>query len=451
MRSRLALLVLLALPLALAAGEPAALLKATADTGAYDTLKALTTEIGPRLAGSPADHRAHAWAAARLRALGLQVRTEEVPLARTWIRGVSKATLGTTPLRLAQHAWSPSTRGPLAAPLALVPARNAFSLQGLDLKGRIVLAGEPTRDLDPPMMAPPLRLGPAAPESHGFPLTQALPALQKAGVRAVLLDAGKTGDALNMDGSPLPDQALDLPVAFVAHGDYLRLAAAAEKGESLDLELGGTFGPAGHTLNTVAELRGSERPAEAVLLGAHLDSWDLGTGATDNGAGVAAVMEAARLLTTLGAKPRRTVRFVLFGGEEQGYLGSAAYAKAHGEELPKLSAVFVMDTGAGAVDAVALQGRTAVLPVLTPLLEPLKALGVVDTDLRNEGGTDHIPFHRAGVPAFCLEQRQHSYARDHHAETDTLDKVDPGELQQCAVVLAWLGWQVADLPGMLPR
>lgn len=444
-------LLLLLLPLLLTAGEPRDLLKATADTGAYEILKALTTEIGPRLAGSKADHRAHAWAAARLKALGLDVRTEEVPMARTWTRGAAKASLDGAPIRLAQHAWSPATKGAITAPLALVPTKAAFSLQGLDLKGRIVLAGEPARDLDPPMMAAPLRLGPAAPESHGFPLPQALPALIKAGARAVLLDAGKSDEALNMDGSPLAGQALDLPVAFVPHGDYLRLAAAAAKGRDLTLELGGAFGPAGHTLNTFAELRGTERPDEAVILGAHLDSWDLGTGATDNGAGVAAVMEAARLLVSQGAKPRRTVRFILFGGEEQGYLGSAAYAKAHAAQLPQVSAVFVMDTGAGAVDAVALQGRAAVLPVLTPILEPLKPLGVVDTDLRVEGGTDHIPFHQAGVPAFCLEQRQHSYARDHHAETDTLDKVRPEELQQCAVVLAWLGWQVADLPGMLPR
>ena len=439
------------LPFLLAAGEPKDLLKATGGTGAFETLKALTTEIGPRLAGSPADQKAHAWAAARLRALGLEVRTEEVPLGRTWVRGAAKASLGGTPLRLAQHAWTPATPGTVVAPLVLLPAQKAFSLQGQDLKGRIILGGEPDQHLDPPMMVPPLRLGPPAPEPHGFPMGQALPALVQAGAAALLLDAGKSDDALNMDGTPAIARNAELPIAFVAHRDYVRLTEAAATGAPLSLELGGTFGPAGRTYNTYADLKGSERPDEFVLLGAHLDSWDLGTGATDNGAGVAAVMEAARLLVAQGARPRRTLRFILFGGEEQGYLGSAAYAKAHKDQLPKVSAVFVMDTGGGAVDGVALQGRTAVVPVLTPLLEPLQALGVVDSDLRQENGTDHIPFHNAGVPAFCLEQRQHTYARDHHAETDTLDKVRPEEVQQCALVMAWLGWRVADLPGMLPR
>ncbi len=441
----------LLLPVLLTAGEPSDLLKATSGTGAFETLKALTEEIGPRLAGSPADHRAHAWAAARLKALGLEVRTEKVPMARTWTRGKASASLGGKPVRLVQHAWTPATGGPVQAPLVLLPLRQAFAVQDLPLKGAVVLAGEPAPSLDPMMMVPPLRLGPPKPEPHGFPLEQALPALQRAGVRAVLVDAGKSEEALNMDGSALVPSAAELPIAFVAHGDYVRLAEAAGQGRSLDLELGGTFGPAGHTLNTIAELRGEQQPEASVILGAHLDSWDLGTGATDNGAGVAAVMEAARLLVAQGARPKRTLRFILFGGEEQGYLGSLAYVRAHPDQLPKVSAAFILDTGAGAVDAVALQGRAAVLPVLAPLLEPLKPLGVVDTDLRIEGGSDHIPFHQAGVPAFCLEQRQHTYARDHHAETDTLDKVRPAEVQQCAVVMAWLGWKVADLPAPLPR
>ncbi len=177
------------------------------------------------------------------------------------------------------------------------------------------------------------------------------------------------------------------------------------------LRLEGQLGPPATCVNTVADLVGREEPDELVVLGAHLDSWDLGTGATDNGAGAGAVIEAARLLARSGARPRRTIRFVLFSGEEQGLLGSKAYLEAHRGELDRHSAVFIMDTGAGRIDAVALQGRREVEAVMKQVLAPLRELGVVDTDLRLEDDTDHIPFDAAGLPAFCVEQVQHDYSR----------------------------------------
>lgn len=448
MRSLRAALLLAAT--CLQAGEPAAILKALDQRGAYETVSALTREIGPRLVGSPAEARAHAWAAARFKAMGLTVGTEVIPMARTWTRGTAQAHLGTEALPVAQCAWTPGTKGPVEGPLVLLEA-GKLPQDLRALRGRIVLAGAPSPVLDPPQMRPPLRLGPPPPEPPGLPLRRLLPELKRAGVLAILQDAAKSGEQLNMDGDIDNAPGRSLPMAFVPHGAYARLAAAAAEGRRLRLELGGTFGPPGRTHNTVAELRGTERPGEVVILGAHLDSWDLAPGALDNGAGVAAVMEAARILSALPARPRRTVRFVLFGGEEVGFLGSAAHAARVVRERTPVSAVFVMDTGAGAVDGVALQGRAAVLPVMEPILAPLKPLGVVDSDLREETGTDHLPFHQAGIPAFCLEQRQHTYARDHHSTQDTLDKVDPAELQQCAVVMAWLGWHVAELPERLPR
>ncbi len=446
---RIALAALLAGAL-LGAGTPKDLLKGTDQRGAFAMLQSLTTEVGPRLTGSPQDAAAHAWAAARFKALGLTVRTEEIALARTWARGREEARLGEHAFRVAQIAWTPGTPGRLAAPLALLPlAQTRGDLSAY--KGCIVLGGEPSLDLDPPQMRPPLRL-PQPPPSHpDFPAGRMLPALAKAGALAVLMDAGKSGEHLNMDGDALKPKGPELPAAFVPHGEYIRLVEAAARGAHLELLLGGAFGPAGHTYNTIAELRGRDLPQELVILGAHIDSWDLAAGAMDNGAGVASVMEAARLLTSLEATPRRTIRFALFSGEEQGYLGSAAHVAQNRKDLPKISAVFVMDTGGGAVDAVALQGRKKVEATMLKVVEPLRPLGVFDTDLRVETGTDHIPFDAAGVPAFCLEQRQHTYARDHHSAGDTLDKVDPAELQQCAIVMAWLGWSVADLPAMLPR
>jgi hypothetical protein len=429
----------------LAAQDPGAALLKPQPPQAFATLKELTTTIGPRLTGSPQERAAHAWALARFKALGLETGQLSFPLAHTWTRGAAKASLQGRPIRLAQWGWTPPTAGTLTAPLVLLRTPEDVARLKDRLKGAIVLAGGPATRLDPPEMAPPLKEHRAAEPEDGFPIEELLPALKAAGVLAVLTDTGKSGGLLNMN-SPWKLEPGGLPIAFVAHPDYARLCAAKAP---LRLELGGDFGPAGEGHITWAELRGVKHPDECVILGAHLDSWDLATGATDNGAGAAAVLEAARLLVKSGVKPDRGIRFVLFGGEEQGFLGSIAYAKA--VPLDKISAVFVMDTGAGAINGFALQHRPEAAKALMPLLEPLRKLGVTETDLRDEGGTDHLPFDRAGVPAFCAEQIQHDYAAIHHSQADTLAHVPPSELEQAARVMAYTALRVADLPGLLPR
>jgi hypothetical protein len=366
-------------------------------------------------------------------------------LAHAWTRGAAKASLDGHAIRLAQWGWTPPTAGAITAPLVLLRTKEDVARSGDRLKGAIVLAGGPVKRLDPPEMNPPLRLKRRPEPEEDFPIEELLPALKAAGAVAVLADSGKSKGLLNVNCTWKLDPE-GLPIAFVAHGDYARLCAARRP---MSLELGGQFGGPTQGLDTWAEIKGSEHPEACVILGAHLDSWDLATGATDNGAGVAALMEAARLLKQSGAKPKRSIRFVLFGGEELGFLGSAAYAKA--AALDKVSAVFVMDTGAGAINGFALQDRPEAAKVLMPLLGPLKRLGVTETDLRSEGGTDHLPFDQAGVPAFCAEQIQHDYAAIHHSEADTLAHVRPGELEQAAQVMAFTALKVADLPGMLPR
>ncbi|HJU83059.1 MAG TPA: M20/M25/M40 family metallo-hydrolase [Holophagaceae bacterium] len=447
--------ITLALPflaLGLLAGDPSEAILAQRDPAAMMAdLTHLTEAIGPRLTGSARDHEAHAWALRRFRELGLATHREAFPLAQTWHRGPASARLlGDHPreVRVAQWGWTPGTRGPVTGPLVVVKDPRAVDGMKERLRGAIVLLGEPAEELDPMMMRPPLRLPEPPHHGGGFPAEIVAAKLKAAGALAILRDAGKSGEHLNM-ASPDPLDAVPLPAAFVPHGAYADLVAA--EGARLSLRLEGDFGPAGRSFNTVAELKGSSKPDEVVLLGAHLDSWDLGTGATDNGSGAMAVLEAARILSGLKERPARTIRFVLFGGEEQGYLGSEAYAKVHQAELPRFSGVFVMDTGAGAIDAWALQGRAQVAKVLEPELAPLKAIGVTETDLRNEADTDFEPFDHAGVPAFCAEQKQHGYAVDHHGETDTLDKVIPAELKQASVVLAYTAWRVAQLPALLPR
>jgi Zn-dependent M28 family amino/carboxypeptidase len=202
----------------------------------------------------------------------------------------------------------------------------------------------------------------------------------------------------------------------------------------------------------VAEILGTERPDEFVILGAHLDSWDLGTGATDNGTGSMAVLEAARALQKSGFKPKRTIRFVLFTGEEQGLNGSKEYVKKHKDELPKISGVLVHDTGTGKVLTVGLMGNYNVQETMHRVLYPLaEPAGIMEPTLRSEGGSDHIPFDEAGVPGFWCVQDPVDYDKTHHSQADTLDRVRWDELTQGAEVLAVFAYNTAQLPEMLPR
>ena len=439
----------LAMTAVLAAGDPGAALLKPQPLQAFAALKELTTEIGPRLEGSPQAQAAHAWALARFKALGLETGQMSFPLAHTWTRGAAKASLGGHAIRLAQWGWTPPTAGAITVPMVLLRAKEDVARLKDQLKGAIVLAGPPNAHLDPPEMNAPLRQNYFPITDPEFPIEELTPALKAAGALAILTDAGKSKGLLNVN-CPWKLEPGGLPIASVAHPDYEKLCAPLKEGKApLTLALGGDFGPAGGGQDTWGEIMGANHPEECVILGAHLDSWDLATGATDNGAGAAAVLEAARLLVEMGAKPDRTIRFILFGGEEQGYLGSIAYART--QPLKGVSAVFVMDTGAGSINAFALQGRPEAAKALLPLLAPLRALGVTETDLRSEGGTDHVPFDQLGVPAFCAEQVQHDYAAIHHSEADTLAHAHPGELEQAAQVMAYTTLSVADLPAMLPR
>jgi Zn-dependent M28 family amino/carboxypeptidase len=204
--------------------------------------------------------------------------------------------------------------------------------------------------------------------------------------------------------------------------------------------------------NTVAEIPGSEKPDEVVIIGGHLDSWDLGTGATDNGTGSTAVLEAARALMKSGLKPKRTIRFVLFTGEEQGLNGSRAYVKAHKDELAKVSGVLVHDTGTGKVLTIGLMGNYNVRETIDHAIYPLgRAVGLAEPTLRSEGGSDHVPFDEAGVPGFWSVQEVADYDRMHHSQADTLDHVRWDNLTEGAQVLAVFAYNVAQLPELLPR
>jgi Zn-dependent M28 family amino/carboxypeptidase len=203
--------------------------------------------------------------------------------------------------------------------------------------------------------------------------------------------------------------------------------------------------------NTVAEITGTEHPGQVVVLGGHLDSWDLGTGTTDNGTGAMTVLEAARVIAQSGVKPKRTIRFILFSGEEEGLLGSRAYAAAHAAEADSIQAVLVLDNGTGAITGQALQGRDDLERLWAELLAPVASLGADSVRSASKSGTDHLSFLPYGVPGFNFDQIVRGYNHTHHSQTDTFDHAVEGDLKQAAAVMAVTAVELANLREMLPR
>jgi carboxypeptidase Q len=290
--------------------------------------------------------------------------------------------------------------------------------------------------------------------------------LRAEGAVCMLSDSAKPHGLIVTNGS-WPSEARDgnrpaepMPSLNLSHETYAMLYRLATSKDGpkpkVEVEITNTFIPGPITVyNTVGEIVGSEKPDEFVVIGAHLDSWDLGTGATDNGTGSCTVLEAARTLGALakqGIKPKRTVRFVLFTGEEQGLHGSKQYVARHKDEMAKTSACLVHDTGTGKVLGLAMQGRTKVRDVLEPELVSLKEVdGWKGLNMRNQGGTDHLSFDSVGVPGFACDQDTDEYRLTHHTQTDTYDHVKIPNIVQGAQVMSVAVMRIANLPDMLPR
>jgi hypothetical protein len=254
------------------------------------------------------------------------------------------------------------------------------------------------------------------------------------------------------------------PTVVVAPEAYNRLARLVERGPAprvaLDLEVR-LDESSPDASNVIAEIPGGRRREEMVMLGAHLDSWHGGTGATDNAAGCAVVMEAARILRTLGLRNDRTIRLALWSGEEQGLLGSRAYVHEHFADPitmtlrpahARLSAYFNLDNGTGRIRGIYLQGNDAARPIFEAWLGPFRDLGVGVVTLRNTGRTDHRPFDSVGLPAFQFVQDPVDYTtRTHHSDMDVYDRVQAGDLMQAAAVMASTVYHAANSERMLPR
>ncbi|MFQ5694863.1 MAG: M20/M25/M40 family metallo-hydrolase [Terriglobia bacterium] len=452
---------------ALAAADRQILTEIADHSQQMENLQYLTDRIGPRLTGSDALKRANQWTAERFRDYGLSnVHLESFTIAHSCKRGYTRArVVAPASIRLIGLAagWSPNTEGAARGPLVYVKADKVEELEAYrgKLRGAIVIAAEP-----PPRIRVAERpVHPREPRPRfDFAARRRFWAKRDAifkeeGVLAVLRGSNKGFGLHAMSAASRDYQPAAVPTAFLAPESYDLLWRLLQEEQPVEVEVaieGVEFseGPV-EVYNTVAEIPGSEKPEEVILLGAHIDSWDLGTGATDNGTGVSVVLEAARALQKLqkfGLKPKRTIRFLLFSGEEQGLNGSRAYLEAHKDEMSKVSAILVHDSGTGRVETIGLNGNAQTYDVLTEALAPLRSMiALQDLNLRTVRGSDHTSFNRVGVPGFfCLQERA-TYRQTHHSQADTFDKVVKDDIINGAQVMAVFAYNVAQLDDLLPR
>lgn len=467
----------------------------------------LADRIGGRLTNSPAMRQAETWAMSQLKSWGLRnVRKDGFAFGRGWsivsstVRMTSPRTIVLTAIPV---AWTPGTNGPLSAPIIVAPMKRERDFEAWrgKLAGKIVLVSLPN-DGSEPDEAPFKRLQPDDlmkmdkyhepdydPEAIekfikrvGF--SAKLDAFLKAeGALAWVRMAYRDGKLVHGEGyNYRVGKTPALPGIELAAEDYRRLARIAKTGTVPTLEINShvQFDDSDvNAYNILAEIPGTGGGTEYVMAGAHLDSWVAGDGAADNGAGSSVVLEAARILAASGVKPKRTIRFVLWAGEEQGLLGSMAYVEKYlakraplpGDDglagfwrwryrfpitpLPghkDLAAYFNIDNGSGRVHGIYAEGNAAATPILHDWLQPFAGMGASKVVAASTGGTDHVFMQSVGIPAYQFIQDPLDYSsRVHHSSIDTFDHLKADDMRQAAVVLAGVLLQAANSAKPLPR
>ena len=406
-----------------------------------ENLRRLTDEIGGRVSGSPEMAKAVEWGVGAFRAAGVEVHTEKYMLPVAWKEGDTRMeVLGPVklPLRFVSVGLSPATSpGGINENVVDVGYGEEadFSKAGSSLKGSILLVhsdiGTTWADLFDEYIRP----------------TGIIDRSLKAGAAAILWMGARERLVLYRHTNATDGELERIPQAVIAREDAMRLARtiAAYPGKvRIRLDMPNKIAGSVEQENVVGEIRGYEKPDEVVILGAHLDSWELGTGALDNGCNAALVIEAARALKATGLLPRRTIRFVLFSGEEQGMVGSFEYVKAHRAELDKVRAMITIDSGIGRITGFSLGGRRDTEAGVREVLKPLESWGANHHTYDSEIGTDNFDFMLEGVPTLVANQEEANYLPNYHASTDTLDKVDMRTLKLHTVIAALTAWGIAD-------
>jgi len=468
--------------------------------------------VGPRLTGSAKMKEANEWTRHKLEELGLSNAHLESwgPFGRGW--SYEKASVRMVKPDSAQllaipEAWTPGTPGPVSGAAFYLKAASKEDLDQYKgkLGGKIVFFGE-LREIKPHEKAESSRYDAKELEDlenyeiSGTPRFNREEFRKRREVRravnkflaeekalAIVVPARGDGGTLGVQSAGAfrrSEPMSTLPDVVMEAEHYGRIVRLLERKQDVSLELDiqtKTVDEDQLQYNTIAELPGTDKKGEIVMIGAHLDSWHAGTGATDNGAGVAATMEAMRILKAIGVHPKRTIRIGLWSGEEQGLFGSQAYVASHFATRPtapaanpqddfgaynrpmtgplgtkpeyaKLSAYFNLDNGTGKIRGIYAQENAGVVPIFESWIAPLKDLGVTAVTMRNTGSTDHVAFDAVGLPGFQFIQDEIEYeTRTHHTNLDTYERLQREDLMQASVVIACFAYDAAMRDNLLPR
>ena len=414
------------------------------DSHAFEYLTELSDDIGARLTGSSQDQKARNWGLAKMKSIGLEnVREEKYPVWKGWARGTAEASILTpTPRKLtvAAMGWTGSTpAGGVDADLA---AANVFDLENAiknakAYRGKVVFLWA--------QGTPKGNIGTIFGQIGEF-----LRAASREGTLAVLTgDYGFRPEGLGLAHTGILGFAADFAIPFgeLPREDQGQIERYLLAGKTVRVHVNiqnkFTDGPV-ESANVVGEIVGREHPEEIVVIGGHLDSWDLSEGATDNGVGVAAALAAADAILKSGVRPRRTIRFVLFTGEEEGLLGSLAYVKQHAAEIKNHLAAIILDNGQGPVREFQLGGRGDLLDSFEPFAASLGNIREIKVSDKIELETDTASFILVGLPGINLDQDSPEYKYTHHSIADALEAVKPDVLAQDATVMALTGYWIAD-------
>jgi carboxypeptidase Q len=418
---------------------------------AFDYLEELSDQIGGRVTGSPEAQRAIDWGMAKMKAIGLEnVRAEKWQISRGWKRISASADL-VAPLHRSlivdSMGWVGST--PKGGAEADVVAVNINQIQketkenASQWAGKILLI---VKKGDPP---------PAGGASAFAAFGEFLKAAYAAHAIAVIGGQGGAAAAgmhITHTGAMGYNAYYDIPVVSMVAEDQHQLERFLDHGQTVRMKINVqnevTNSPV-DSANVVGEIRGSQYPEQVIVVGGHLDSWDLAQGATDDGTGVATTLGAAEAILASGLKPKRTIRFVLFTGEEQGLLGSFAYVNTHKSEIANHVAALVLDNGQGPVIRLDLGGHKDLISAVQPFADSIQAFGKLGVGDGVVFGTDCGPFILAGLPGINMDQDSPEYRYTHHSAVDTLDKVDRDILTRDTTVMALTAFWIADRPDRL--